>query len=461
MKYRLKPFLNSGSSSSSSFDLMNSIIMIKSLIIILSIYCPMISCGKSFIPITATSSSSSSLSSLSLTTSTQQSSGSIFPTGSTLENSLFTMDNQILNSNLNNDHSHHQPSSHNEEDHHTITMKKPKYNWWRLGTRKNYAKHYLHLNATTFKQRCPHIDFLSPLQQELCSLHPNVLHTVSRGARFGIEECQFQFKMNRWNCSAMDADSVFGPIIDINSREKAFIHAISTAGVVYSVTRACTKGELSQCGCDDKVKSQDVQGKWDWGGCSDDIYYGAEFTRRFIDSIEDPNTSEGVMNLHNNEVGRRVIKSKMELVCKCHGVSGSCTAKVCWRRLKPFREVGQELAQKFDGATHVKIVQSRKKRSRLKPAQKNVKRPSKRDLVYLEDSPDFCFHNASHGSFGTTDRICNATSYGLDGCRYLCCGRGYRTIERDVDTKCNCKFVWCCQVKCDQCRTRMIEHRCN
>ena len=85
----------------------------------------------------------------------------------------------------------------------------------------------------------------------------------------------------------------------------------------------------------------------------------------------------------------------MELVCKCHGISGSCTVKVCWRRLKPFREVGEELAQKFDGATHVKIVQSRKKRSRLKPAQKNVRRPSKRDLVYLEDSPDFCFHNGS------------------------------------------------------------------
>ena len=91
------------------------------------------------------------------------------------------------------------------------------YIYRRLGTRKNYAKHYLQINATTFKQRCPQLDFLSPLQQELCSLHPNVLHTISRGARFGIEECQYQFKMNRWNCSAMDsADSVFGPIIDIS-----------------------------------------------------------------------------------------------------------------------------------------------------------------------------------------------------------------------------------------------------
>lgn len=92
-----------------------------------------------------------------------------------------------------------------------------------------------------------------------------------------------------------------------DSREKAFIHAISTAGVIYSVTKACTKGEMSQCGCDEKIRSKDVQNKWEWGGCSDDIHYGAEFTKKFIDSVEDPATAEGMVNLHNNEVGRRVM----------------------------------------------------------------------------------------------------------------------------------------------------------
>ena len=65
------------------------------------------------------------------------------------------------------------------------------------------------------------------------------------------------------------------------------------------------------------------------------------------------------------------------------------------------------------------------------------------------------------GAEGTTDRICNATSYGLDGCRYLCCGRGYRTIEREIEAKCNCKFVWCCNVVCDKCRSKIVETRCN
>lgn len=64
---------------------------------------------------------------------------------------------------------------------------------------------------------------------------------------------------------------------------------------------------MSQCGCDEKIRSKDVQNKWEWGGCSDDIHYGAEFTKKFIDSVEDPGTAEGMVNLHNNEVGRRVI----------------------------------------------------------------------------------------------------------------------------------------------------------
>ena len=37
-----------------------------------------------------------------------------------------------------------------------------------------------------------------------------------------------------------------------------------------------------------------------------DIHYGEKFSREFIDCYGDPSTAEGLMNLHNNEAGRRV-----------------------------------------------------------------------------------------------------------------------------------------------------------
>ena len=82
----------------------------------------------------------------------------------------------------------------------------------------------------------------------------------------------------------------------------------------------------------------------------------------------------------------------MDSVCKCQGVSGSCTTKVCWRKLSSFRKIGNELSQKFDGATHMSYVQ-KKHKSRLRPSKRDIKKPSKKDLVYLDESPDFCIVN--------------------------------------------------------------------
>ena len=56
------------------------------------------------------------------------------------------------------------------------------------------------------------------------------------------------------------------------------------------------------------------------------------------------------------------------------------------------------------------------------------------------------------GSLGTAGRRCNRTSHGSDGCDILCCGRGYDTTRVLVKRKCNCKFEWCCVVKCEECR---------
>ena len=57
----------------------------------------------------------------------------------------------------------------------------------------------------------------------------------------------------------------------------------------------------------------------------------------------------------------------MQKECKCHGVSGSCELRTCWKSLPPFRKVGHLLRDSFDGATEVKA--KRADSSRLKLSQ--------------------------------------------------------------------------------------------
>ena len=62
---------------------------------------------------------------------------------------------------------------------------------------------------------CTRLQGLSPGQQKFCTLYQDHMTAVSRGAQLGIRECQWQFRNRRWNCTTVDDDSVFGPIVDI------------------------------------------------------------------------------------------------------------------------------------------------------------------------------------------------------------------------------------------------------
>lgn len=93
------------------------------------------------------------------------------------------------------------------------------------------------------------------------------------------------------------------------SREAAFVYAISSAGVVYAITRACSQGDLKVCSCDPlkRGRSKDERGEFDWGGCSDNINYGIRFAKAFVDAKEKKvKDARALMNLHNNRCGRMV-----------------------------------------------------------------------------------------------------------------------------------------------------------
>lgn len=44
---------------------------------------------------------------------------------------------------------------------------------------------------------------------------------------------------------------------------------MSAAGVAYAITKSCSRGELNECSCDNKVRLRKPKGNWQWGGCSE------------------------------------------------------------------------------------------------------------------------------------------------------------------------------------------------
>ena len=121
----------------------------------------------------------------------------------------------------------------------------------------------------------------------------------------------------------------------------------------------------------------------------------------------------------------------MQLICTCHGVSGACNFKTCRYSLPEFYTVGDFLHQKYHGAVFVTFDQ---KRNQLIPKESIVLHQTEDDLVYLENSPDYCVKNLKEGVLGVVGRRCNKTSHGPDGCGILCCGKGSYTKKVGVLT---------------------------
>jgi len=98
------------------------------------------------------------------------------------------------------------------------------------------------------------------------------------------------------------------------TKETAFIYAATSAGVALAVTEACSAGNLTDCSCDVSRHGETTPDGWKWGGCSDNLQYGIWFSESFVDAPDrirqqegtKENSIRGLMNLHNNEVGRKV-----------------------------------------------------------------------------------------------------------------------------------------------------------
>ncbi|XP_077997770.1 protein Wnt-1-like [Glandiceps talaboti] len=307
---------------------------------------------------------------------------------------------------------------------------------------------------------------LNKKQRRLVRKNPGSLLAITNAVTMAVDECKWQFKERRWNCptykNTNGGRNLFGKILDKGCRESAFINSLTSGAVAHSIARSCSEGSIETCNCDYEKQGNGEEG-WEWGGCSDNVEFGHNFAKKFVDAGERGRDLRYWMNLHNNEAGRITVSSNMRKECKCHGMSGSCQINTCWMRLPIYRAVGDMLKERFDGASRVVVSNDGRRKKKIKKfgvANPEHKPPTVKDLVYFEESPNFCEPNKRLGSPGTKGRRCNNTSLGINGCDLLCCGRGYTSLDEEVTERCSCTFHWCCKVKCETCVTTRTVHTC-
>lgn len=93
----------------------------------------------------------------------------------------------------------------------------------------------------------------------------------------------------------------------LGTKESAYIHALTSAGIAYAITKACSTGRLSSCGCDMSIRDKSANASVRWSGCSDNVLFGAELARKFVNLRERVTKNRtSLLNVHNNQVGIRV-----------------------------------------------------------------------------------------------------------------------------------------------------------
>ncbi|CAJ0603184.1 unnamed protein product [Cylicocyclus nassatus] len=301
----------------------------------------------------------------------------------------------------------------------------------------------------SYPSACSVVPGLSEGQRNLCSRHPDTMKYLIDGLRMAISECQHAFRNQVWNCT-LTTPGVEATPLKIASKESAYVYAIASAGVSHSLAKACAKGLIEDCGCGPTPST--VSNTFVWAGCSDNVRYGNSFGRKFIDvNDKAQGDARALMNLHNNRVGRRLLATRMGKECKCHGVSGSCVTKTCWKVVPKFDDFAQLLKYKYEMAQQVTVaphgtalmirepISDSKRSGRYLKDKSDKHKAAKGDLVYLDASPDYC-------SVNTRGRDCG------NNCDEICCGRGWHTVREIVDEPCHCRFIWCCDVQCKTCK---------
>lgn len=292
-------------------------------------------------------------------------------------------------------------------------------------------------------------------QVKICRDNLDLMPSIARAASFSVETCQSQFSDRRWNCSSIGELPARSKDLVRGTREKAYVYGIASAALVHTVARSCSIGITTKCSCG-VLPNSAPSGTFKWGGCGDDVHFGMYFGQQFTESTliskqgKVKKSTKAMMDEHNFAAGRAVVRDSLSTACKCHGVSGSCSIKTCWKALPDFDSIGATLKQRYALAVEVKR-RKRKKERVLVPIAPGQATFAEDELIYYVKSPDYCSPDEQTGSVGTRGRLCDPATSGPGNCNTMCCGRGADNFTMEVQERCECKYYWCCYVKCKTC----------
>lgn len=164
----------------------------------------------------------------------------------------------------------------------------------------------------------------------------------------------------------------------------------------------------------------------------------------------------------------------MQVKCRCHGPSGSCSTRTCFRQLPTLRDISTNMKAKYNQSMKVSVHETRGTSVLRSTGNDNDPiSPPIGSLVHVKKSVKYCVKQSNY----TANRSCipqavldkiergeaspsSYPEYPLPPCETLCCSGGYSTLTDTVSTTCYCQFVWCCRIECDDCEKTLTRYKC-
>uniref|UniRef100_A0A175BVP7 Protein Wnt n=1 Tax=Halisarca dujardinii TaxID=2583056 RepID=A0A175BVP7_HALDU len=290
------------------------------------------------------------------------------------------------------------------------------------GNTRYWALYHEDVQVPLSHQRCSELQLagvLAPSQHLLCVNRPQVLRAVVRGLQRAVHYCQHTFRDSPWDCP-LDAGSnrgyLFEQLQKSSTPESGYLRAAVASSIIYEIAADCRQGFIPNCPCGSVHKFIELlpNGTRIIGGCDVNIHHAATVAEPFLGAGLGAMATREAVDHHNTELGK-LIGSSTEKYCRCHGLSASCSIKVCHQKLSSFK------------TTHPEILHTKYRQSQLvKSFQQGTLISTNQDAVtaetmaHLDPSVNSCHMHSTVG------KQCDS----IVQCRQTCCSSQY--TERTV-----------------------------